>query len=128
MDRAQDYGSEGEMSHLELQLDLLIDDDGLPTPTPEHRFHPVRKWRFDRAWIPYKVAVEVEGGTFSGGRHVRGLGFQKDCTKYNEAALLGWIVLRVTARHIEDGRALVWLRRALTERGWRDGDGRDGDR
>jgi len=107
------------MSYLEDMLDILIQDDGLPMPTPEHRFHPVRKWRFDRAYPEYKVAVECEGGIFSQGRHTRGLGFQKDCTKYNEAALLGWLVLRVTARHIEDGRALVWLRRALTERGWR---------
>ena len=107
------------MSHLEDTLDLLIDDGGLPMPTPEHRFHPVRRWRFDRAWIPYKVAFECEGGIFSDGRHVRGLGFQKDCTKYNEAACMGWIVLRGTAKHLDDGRALVWLRRALMERGWR---------
>ena len=109
------------MSHLEDTLDLLIQDDGLPVPDAEHRFHPTRRWRFDRAWVPYKVACEVEGGIFSQGRHTRGMGFQKDCTKYNEAALMGWIGIRGTAHHIETGRALVWLRRALTERGWRDG-------
>ena len=109
------------MSHLENMLDMLIDDDGLPVPECEFRFHPTRRWRFDRAWVPYKVACEVEGGIWSAGRHVRGRGFQKDCSKYNEAAVDGWIVIRVTAHHIEHGRALVWIRRALTERGWRDG-------
>ena len=113
------------MSHLEDTLDLLIQDDGLPVPDAEHRFHKTRRWRFDRAWPAYKVACEVEGGIWSRGRHVRGRGFQQDCTKYNEAALLGWIVLRVTAHHIETGKALVWLRRALTERGWRDGNCHD---
>ena len=109
------------MSQLEEQLALLIDDAGLPVPECEHRFHQTRRWRFDFAWPEYKVSCEVEGGIWSGGRHVRGRGFQKDCTKYNEAALAGWIVIRVTAHHIETGKALVWLRRALTERGWTDG-------
>ena len=108
------------MSSLEGLLDLLILDDELPTPHMEHTFHPTRRWRFDFAWPEYRVAVECEGGIWSQGRHVRGLGFQRDCTKYNEAAVLGWIVIRVTRRHIEDGRALVWIRRALTERGWSD--------
>ena len=108
------------MSQLEEQLTLLIDDAGLPVPEREHRFHQTRRWRFDFAWPEYKIACEVEGGIWSGGRHVRGRGFQKDCTKYNEAALAGWIVIRVTAHHIETGKALVWLRRALTERGWTD--------
>ena len=109
------------MSQLESLLELDMIGDNLPEWEREHRFHPTRRWRFDFAFVPFKVAVECEGGTWSGGRHVRGKGFEKDCTKYNEAALLGWIVLRVTAHHIETGKALVWIRRALTERGWRDG-------
>ena len=108
------------MSQLEDTLELLMIADDLPEWEREHRFHLVRKWRFDFAWPEYKVACEVEGGTWSGGRHVRGRGFEKDCTKYNEAALLGWLVIRVTSRHIEHGKALVWIRRALTERGWRN--------
>jgi len=109
------------MSALEEKLAFILYADGLPPFEQEHRFHPTRKWRFDFAWPEYKVAVEVEGGIWSQGRHTRGLGFQKDCTKYNEAAVDGWIVIRVTAKHIDSGRALVWARRALTERGWRDG-------
>ena len=108
-------------SGLEQELDCQIGFDSVPLPEYEHRFHPTRKWRFDFAWPEYQVACEVEGGTWIGGRHNRGLGFQKDCTKYNEAAILGWLVLRVTGQHIESGKALVWIRRALTERGWIDG-------
>jgi hypothetical protein len=45
-----------------------------------------------------RVAVEVEGGAFSGGRHTRGMGFVADCEKYNVAALDGWLVLRFVPR------------------------------
>lgn len=63
-------------------------------PVVEHRFHPVRKWRFDFAWPEHRVALEVEGGVWTGGRHTRGSGFVKDVEKYNAAGRLGWIVLR----------------------------------
>lgn len=68
----------------------------LPLPVAEHRFHPVRKWRFDWSWIAHKIALEVEGGVFTGGRHTRGAGFVKDVEKYNHAAALGWRVVRCT--------------------------------
>jgi very-short-patch-repair endonuclease len=68
----------------------------------EHRFHPTRKWRFDFAVLPIekKIAVEVEGGVWSGGRHTRGSGYIGDMEKYNEAALMGWKVLRYPASQI----------------------------
>ncbi len=69
---------------------------GLPEPTLEHRFAPPRQWRFDLAWPELKLAVECEGGIWTGGRHTRGKGFEDDCVKYNAAALLGWTLLRFT--------------------------------
>ena len=66
----------------------------------EYKFHPTRKWRFDFAHVATKTAIEIEGGTWSGGRHTRGSGYSKDCEKYNEAAKLGWCVLRYTAEKI----------------------------
>lgn len=74
----------------------LLAVNRLPEPTPEHRFDTARKWRFDFAFIAHKVALEVEGGIFTGGRHTRGKGFLNDMEKYNAAALQGWRVLRVT--------------------------------
>lgn len=73
--------------------------------TPEHKFHPSRKWPFDYAYIPKKVAIELEGGTWVGGRHVRGAGYSRDCQKYNAAALLGWRVFRLTTDMIRDDPA-----------------------
>ncbi len=87
------------MSHLEDQFDLMLRALSPMTPTPEkeYRFYARRKWRFDRAWPGKMVAVEIEGGVYSGGRHTRGKGFEDDCEKYNMAASLGWCVIRITA-------------------------------
>jgi very-short-patch-repair endonuclease len=87
---------------------------GLPVPLREHRFAPPRRWRFDYAWPAHRLALEIEGGTWTGGRHVRGSGYEADCEKYSEAALRGWRVLRVTTAMLRDGRALAMLERALS--------------
>lgn len=100
------------------RFERLLRSVGLPAPVREHRFHPVRRWRFDYAWIEHKVALEVEGGVWTGGRHTRGAGFTNDLEKYSEAAIMGWCVLRVTPRDLlRQGKNLVV--RALTIRGWR---------
>jgi very-short-patch-repair endonuclease len=85
-------------------------------PLPGYgREYQFRNWRFDFAWPDYMLAVEVDGGTWSGGRHTRGAGYERDCIKLNEAALAGWLVLRVTGAMVEDGRALAFVERALTD-------------
>lgn len=68
----------------------------LPEFVPEFRFAPPRRWRFDFAWPQHKIALEVEGGVWTKGRHTRGAGFMADIEKYNEAACLGWRVVRTT--------------------------------
>lgn len=90
-----------------------VDHVGLPEPVREHRFHPSRRWRFDLAWPDQLVAVEVDGGVWTGGRHVTGSGATKDAEKFSEAAAMGWRVLRVTPEHVESGQALGWLEAAL---------------
>ena len=74
----------------------LLNGRSISLPTREFRFHPVRRWRFDYSWPLHKVALEIEGGVFSRGRHVRPMGFLADMEKYNAAAVLGWRVLRCT--------------------------------
>jgi hypothetical protein len=74
---------------------------GGPALVSEHRFAPPRRWRFDFAAPEALVAVELEGGIYSGGRHVRGSGFEADCAKYNAAALAGWAVFRLTGRMLD---------------------------
>lgn len=71
---------------------------GLPDPVREYGFaRPVREWQFDLAWPEFLIAVEIEGGIWSGGRHTSPTGFLGDMAKYNEAAARGWRVLRFRA-------------------------------
>ena len=53
-----------------------------------------RKFRFDFAIVGKKIAIEIEGGIYTNGRHTRGAGFAKDMEKYNLAIENGWVVLR----------------------------------
>ena len=85
----------------------------LEPPTPQYRFAPPRRWTFDLAWPERLLAMEVEGGIWTRGRHTRGKGYEKDCEKYNEAALRGWRVLRATTGQVGRGEALTWIERAL---------------
>ena len=85
-------------------------------PSASIRFHQTRRWRFDLAWPAHMVAVEVDGGVWTGGRHVTGSGATKDAEKFSEAAALGWRCLRVTPEHVESGQAVAWLERALAVR------------
>ena len=111
---------------------------GLPMPEAEVRFHPTRKWRFDYAWPdrvqyiepvwdddaekyrweslrPAMLALEVEGGVWVQGRHTRGSGFLKDVEKYNEAAALGWRILRVTPSRLCHPDTIDLIGRALAQ-------------
>jgi very-short-patch-repair endonuclease len=97
-------------------LALQLFELKLPQPQREHRFYETRRWKFDYAWPGHKIAVEAEGGVWSGGRHVRGAGYLGDMEKYNEAALLGWIVLRFTPDQIQRGEAMPYIREALKQR------------
>lgn len=102
------------MSALEETLALHIRAAGLPEPVRELKFHPSRRWRFDFAWPePEKVALEIEGAVWTGGRHTRGSGFVADCEKYNTATQMGWKVFRVTGGMVKSGEALQLIERAL---------------
>lgn len=95
---------------------------GLPQPEFQFRFHPKREWRWDYAlplgtsggWFP-GVAIELQGGTWINGAHVRGGGYQEDCDKANEGTALGWKVLRFTEADLEDIPKVI----KLIERCWR---------
>lgn len=71
-----------------------------PCLDKEVRFHPKRMWRFDYANPIAMVAIEIDGGTYCRGRHVRPAGFQADAEKRNSAQLLGWDVYHLTGKMI----------------------------
>lgn len=86
---------------------------GLPRPVAEHRFAPPRRWRFDWAWPDLRVAVEQEGGVWTGGRHVRGKGYVGDMEKYTRASLEGWTLIRRTPADLCTPETLAMLRAAM---------------
>ena len=101
------------MSDLERDFCFQLAAARVPQFVTEYQFHPERRWRFDVAWPVYKLAVELEGGVWSRGRHTRGQGFINDCDKYNAAALMDWKVLRFTRKHVDDLTALDTTREAI---------------
>ncbi len=92
-----------------------VKSEKLPAPVFEHRFDTLagRKWRFDLAWPAHKLAIEIDGAVYAGGRHTRGKGFEADCEKLNEALLQGWRVLRYSTGQVRAGIPILDLKRAL---------------
>lgn len=115
----------------DVQLRALAPD--LPRPEREFEFDPNRRWRLDRAWPAYKVAVELEGGTYSRpvrchncgtevrairksgepGKRMRTGGFHQtsrylsDREKYNRLALDGWTLLRFVHEDVIDNPGVM---------------------
>ena len=79
----------------------------------EYRFHPKRRWRFDYALPRHKIAIEVEGGVWIGGRHTSAVGFLKDMEKYNTATLMGWRVFRTTPDNLYKLETIKLLKTAI---------------
>ena len=79
----------------------------------EFRFHPTRKWRFDYAIPEHKIAIEVEGGVWTGGRHTSPKGFLGDMEKYNTATMMGWRVFRTIPDNLCTNATLQLIREAL---------------
>ena len=114
----------------------LWEAQGVPRAVAEHRFHPERKWRFDYAFpavqsvprcneygeksgcITYEcggVAVEVQGGIWTKGRHTRGAALLKEWEKLNTAAALGWRVLFVAPGKETSTAFVTLLEQALSQ-------------
>jgi very-short-patch-repair endonuclease len=106
-------------SVLERKFALLWSTIKGPELVEEYRFHPVRKWRYDFAHISSKVAVELQGGIWSGGRHGRGYGIVGDYEKMNESQFCGWTVIQLSSKQItmENAEKILELinKRSLTD-------------
>lgn len=83
-------------------FELCCKEDSL-TYEKEVKFCPTRRWRTDFMFSKgeKRIAVEIEGGVHSDGRHTRGKGFVKDIEKYNTYITMGIQLLRFTTEDIE---------------------------
>jgi hypothetical protein len=65
----------------------------------EYKFVDGRRFRFDYYHMN-GVAIELEGGVWTRGRHTRPTGFLNDMEKYNLAASMGILVFRIPSHDI----------------------------
>jgi very-short-patch-repair endonuclease len=77
------------------------------------KIRPDRRFRADFYFRAHELVVEVDGGGFIEGRHSRGKGMERDAEKSFYIALMPARLIRVTPRHVRDGRALKWIQEAL---------------
>ena len=87
-DRAKELAA-----HLERHTDLR--------PRREYKFSS-HDYKVDFAFMRQRLAIEIEGGVWTNGRHTRGSGFIRDIEKYNALTLAGWRLLRYTPQMIAD--------------------------
>ena len=96
-------------------FDIWLGSEYGPGLVREHKFHQVRRWRFDWAYPDHKIAIEYEGLMSRKSRHTTISGFTADCEKYNSAAQLGWRVYRFTAPMLREGKTVDFIRSILAE-------------
>lgn len=94
-------------------FDAACEGHGIPMPSHEFQFHPTRRWRFDFCWGASALALECQGGIWTGGRHVRGKALLDEMEKLNAACILGYRLLFCTPQQIEDGSIFPVIREAL---------------
>tara|TARA_Y100000310_G_C20284277_1_gene624081 strand:+ start:314 stop:655 length:342 start_codon:yes stop_codon:yes gene_type:complete len=92
---------------------------GWPKPEREARLIEGHRFRADFFWPTERVAVEIEGGTWIGGRHSRGSGYQRDCEKYNLYVISGVRLLRFTGDMLrkDEVRCMEQVKELLENRG-----------
>lgn len=102
----QKYVINGKISHEKEMIKTVLwyfKREGLIKEFVEElEFSETRKFRFDWAIPDLKLAIEYEGIFSKKSRHTTIQGFTDDCEKYNLAQLLGWKVLRYTAKNYQD--------------------------
>jgi len=100
-------------SELEDVFAAQLDAVGLDGYVREYQAIPGRRFRFDFCWVKERLAVEIQGGTYSRGAHARPLGIKRDYEKGNLAVQFGWRVLQFDADMVKSGQALDFTEKML---------------
>jgi len=72
-----------------------------------------RLWRLDFILTGTNYAVEIEGGLWNNGRHVRPQAMEEDMRKYNAVAMRGIRLLRFSTSMVINGEAITGILQAL---------------
>ena len=81
----------------------------LPIPERQAKLVPGRRFAHDFYWPRQRLAVEVNGGTWTKGAHSSGAGIERDYEKNALTLLEGVRTLFVSGRQVRSGQALTWL-------------------
>ena len=80
----------------------------------EYVFAKPRRFRFDLAHIPTKIAVEIQGGIFNPNtRHINGAALIKEHEKLNLASALGWRIFFLNCKTINDEAVYHQIAKAI---------------
>ena len=93
-------------SALENLFAMQLDSAGLTGYVREYQAIPGRKFRFDFAFLRERLLIEINGGTYNGGSHGRGVGINRDYIKNNLAVVNNWRVLSFDTKQVKSGEAL----------------------
>lgn len=82
----------------------------------EYKFSAARRWRLDYycEGNGVRIGIEIHGGVWTQGRHVRGKGFLGDLEKLNAAQMQGIVVLQLGTDQVDDahvGEIADWVRK-----------------
>ena len=94
------------MSDLEEAFAFQLSAIGLDGFVRESRAIPERRFRFDFAFVPERVLIEIQGGTWNRGAHSRGAGLARDYEKLNLSTSNVWRVLQFDTNMIKSGEAI----------------------
>ena len=101
-------------SELEAGLEFVLKAVGIPYEKHYRIPGLGRRFIYDFAFPEHKLVVECQGGIWVNQTgHSSGSGITRDCHKLNMATLASWKCLQVTLEMIKDGRALLYIERAL---------------
>ncbi len=104
-------------SYNSVVVTAFFKEHNLPAPVYEHQFCLERKWRFDLAFLPFapgnRVAIEVQGGLWTKGAHVRPARMIAEFEKWNTAASMNWRILFVTPDQLMTAATADLVRRCL---------------
>ena len=100
-------------SALENLFAMQLDAAGLTGYVREFAAIPGRKFRFDFAFVRERLLVEINGGTYNGGAHGRGVGINRDYEKFRLGQACGWEVYPFDTKEVKNGTALATVEKYL---------------
>jgi len=66
-----------------------------------------RRFRWD--FVISDLAIELQGGVWTAGKHTRGKGYQNDCIKMRLAIMAGYKPVHFVTGEVMDGTAIKWI-------------------